>query len=96
MIYHRTALRDDTADGTGTHSTTRDITNAYPRQSRMHATMARVQWHEARRSRRRSRAGRALGFSGAIPGEGKGLNWRNKKRALCGAGEHFVIPAVRS
>ena len=24
MIYHRTALRDDTADGTGTHSTTVD------------------------------------------------------------------------
>ena len=73
MISHRTALRDDTADGTGTHSTTRDITNAYLRQSRMHVTMARVQWHEARRSRRRSRAGRALGFSGAIPGVGKGL-----------------------
>ena len=74
MISHRTALGDDTADGTGTHSTTRDITNAYPRQSRMHATMERVQWHEARRSRRRSRAGRALDAPlPPYPGEGKGL-----------------------
>ena len=73
MISHRTALGDDTADGTGTHSTTRDITNAYPRQSRMHATMARVQWHEARRSRRRSRAGRALDTSPAIPRPRKGV-----------------------
>ena len=81
MISHRTALGDDTADGTGTHSTTRDITNAYLRQSRMHATMARVQWHEARGSRRRSRAGRALDTSPAIPrarpGSGKGLMYND-------------------
>ena len=45
MISHRTALGATTQQmgvGTGTHSTTRDITNAYPRQSRMHVTMARV------------------------------------------------------
>ena len=73
MISHRTALGDDTADGTGTHSTTRAMTNHYPRQSRMHVTMVRVQWHEARRSRRRSRAGRALGTSPAMPRERKGV-----------------------
>ena len=73
MISHQTALGDDTADGTGTHSTTRAMTNAYPRQSCMHVTMVRVQWHQARRSPRRSQAGRALGASRAIPGVGKGL-----------------------
>ena len=82
MISHRTALGDDTADGTGTHSTTRDITNAYLRQSRMHVTMARVQWHEARRSRRRSRAGRALDTSPAIPRPRKGVKEQQPRKGV--------------
>ena len=74
MISHQTALGDDTADGTGTHSTTRAMTNAYPRQSCMHVTMVRVQWHQARRSPRRSQAGRALDASPAMPRPRKGVN----------------------
>ena len=74
MISHQTALGDDTADGTGTHSTMRVMTKHSLRQSRMHVTMVRVQWHEARRSRRLSRAGRALGFSPAIPRGGIRVN----------------------